>query len=181
MEIHLRDPQESDADGMLEWMHDPETKKWFRFPMEKQTRADVLSFIEMARKTDKGSQGSSIHLAVTNEKDEYLGTISLKNIDYKSKNAEYAISVRQCTKGTGAAYKATKQILDYAFGTLALEKVYLNVLKENNRAIAFYKKVGFKLEGESRKALFFNDQFHDLYWFGALKEDWHTEVPPGKV
>ena len=112
--------------------------------MEKQTKADVLSFIQKAREIDKNKQGSSIHLAVTDENDEYLGTISLKNIDYKSKNAEYAISMRQCTKGTGAAYKATKQILDYAFNTLDLEKVYLNVLKEN-RAIAFYKKVGFIL------------------------------------
>lgn len=173
MEIRLRDLQESDADGMLEWMHDPETKKWFRFPMEKQTKADVISFIDKARKTDKKTQGSSIHLAVTDENDEYLGTISLKNIDYKSKNAEYAISMRQCTKGTGAAYKATKQILDYAFNTLDLEKVYLNVLKENKRAIAFYKKVGFKSEGESRKAVYFNDKFHDLYWFSILKEDWN--------
>jgi RimJ/RimL family protein N-acetyltransferase len=181
MEIHLRDLQESDVDGMLEWMHDPETKKWFRYPMEKQTKADVLSFIQKARKTDKSEQGVSIHLAVADENDEYLGTISLKNIDYTSRNAEYAISIRQCTKGTGAAYKATKMLLAYAFDTLDLEKVYLNVLKENARAIAFYKKVGFKLEGESRKALYFNDKFHDLYWFSTLKEDWCTDTQEKQV
>ena len=57
MEIRLRDLQESDADGMLEWMHDPETKKWFRFPMEKQTKADVISFIQKAGEIDPASVG----------------------------------------------------------------------------------------------------------------------------
>lgn len=170
MKIQLRNLRESDAEGMLEWMHDPETKQWFRYPMDKQTKDDVISFINSAN----GEVGkvNSLHFAVADEDDKYLGTISLKNIDYTSKNAEYAISMRKCSRGTGAAYQATIQIINYAFNMLNLEKVYLNVLKENKRAIAFYEKVGFKFEGESRKAVFFNENYHDLFWYSTLKEEW---------
>ena len=43
----------------------------------------------------------------SDQDDEYLGTISLKNIDLKNKNAEYAISTRKKARGTGANQQAT--------------------------------------------------------------------------
>ena len=70
-----------------------------------------------------------MHFAIVDDKnDEYLGTISLKHIDYKNHNAEYAISTRKKVRGSGIAQKSTELILDYAFNNLDLHKVYLNVL-----------------------------------------------------
>lgn len=165
----LRRLEEKDAIGMLEWMQDSEIQKCFRFNTKDKTLVDVLSFIESASIVPK--EGESIHFAVVDKNDEYMGTISLKKIDLISRNAEYAISMRKQAQGTGLALKATKEIIDLAFNEFNLERVYLNVLSKNVRAVRFYEKAGFSYEGEFRNHLFLQDEFCSLKWFSILKED----------
>ena len=74
-------------------------------------------------------------------------------------------------QGTGAALFATFEILEKAFNELKLNKVYLDVLKTNKRAIAFYKKVGFIQEGEFRNHFQKNNKYIDLLWFSMLKDE----------
>lgn len=166
--VKLRMLKEKDADFMLEWMHDPEIQICFRYPMKNQTKEEILAFIN---KNQNRNSISDIHYAVVDDDDEYLGTISLKNIDNVSLNAEYAISMRKKTFGTGVARKATIQLLTIAFEKMRLKKIYLNVLEENKRAVRFYEKMGFIKEGTARSQLFLNGEFKTLYWYGMLKEE----------
>lgn len=168
--MRLRKLEEKDADGMLEWIQDPETQKRFRFSIEGKDQESVLNFIRKAN-TDF-IDGKDIHYAITNEDDEYLGTISLKNIDMADKNAEYAISLRKMAQGKGIAKEATHEILKIAFGQYELERVYLNVLSDNKRAIHLYEKCGFVYEGEFRKHLFLRGEYRTLKWYSMLKEEW---------
>lgn len=168
--MKLRELEEKDADGMLEWMHDPEIQKGFRFSVEEQDREAVLNFI---RNADIALiDGKDIHYAVSDEDDEYLGTISLKNIDLTNKKAEYAISLRKKAQGKGIAAEATRAILKIAFEQYHLERVYLNVLSDNKRAIHFYEKCGFVYEGEFRKHLFLKGEYRTLKWYSILKDEW---------
>lgn len=141
MGIMLRKLEEKDVTGMLEWMHDEMVARNFRFDFLSMTKEKALDFI--ANSFSEENQ----HFAIVDESDNYLGTISLKNISIFDSNAEYAIVLRRKFWGKKYAQKATAEILDYAFNTLKLHKVYLNVLDENIRANAFYKKCGFTFEG----------------------------------
>lgn len=165
----LRYLEDKDAAGMLEWMHAEETKKIFQKDMSSMTEDKVLSFIRAAGENtvDKGF----MHYAVVNEADEYLGTISLKDIDNVNKCAEYAVSFRKCAQGTGAASYATSEILRFAFEELGLHRVYLNVLTTNLRANSFYKKMGFKFEGTSRDSLFLNGKYESLNWYAMIRSE----------
>jgi diamine N-acetyltransferase len=60
--------------------------------------------------------------------------------------------------------------LRYAFDTLGLERVYLNVLAENGRANAFYRKAGFRFIREEPKALELRGTKKDLNWYEITKE-----------
>ena len=102
--------------------------------------------------------------------DEYLGTVSLKNISKENKCAEYAIVVRKIARGTGVARKATEDILDYAFNVLGLHKVYLNVLENNECAKRFYQKCGFMYEGTAKDAIVLNGDYASLAWYGKINE-----------
>ena len=153
-----------DAVGMLEWINDPEVNRYFRFDVSNYDIDQAINFIKKSWKLQE-----SIHLAVVDDLDEYLGTISLKNIDYDNKNAEYAISLRRKAGGTDAAKKATDIILYIAFLILGLNKVYFNVIKSNNRAISFYKKYGFQFEGEFRNHIIINGEYQDLELYGIFK------------
>ena len=168
--MKLRKLEEKDADGMLEWMRDPEMQKGFRFNAEEKNREDVLSFIRNAN--IELVNGKDIHYAVSDDNDEYLGTISLKNVDLVNKKAEYAISLRRMAQGKGIATEATHEILKMAFEQYDLQRVYLNVLSDNQRAIRLYEKCGFVYEGEFRKHLFLRGEYKSLKLYGMLKKEW---------
>ncbi|MDE7273224.1 MAG: GNAT family N-acetyltransferase [Lachnospiraceae bacterium] len=158
----IRRLEHRDAELMLEWMHDKDTRKVFRFPFDQSDLESVTAFI------DNSFTDDNRHFAVVNEADEYLGTISLKNISLTDQSAEYAIVVRSRARGTGAAKLATEDILTYAFDTLGLHKVYLNVLEKNERARRFYAKCGFVYEGTSRDAIVLDGKYESLAWYGII-------------
>ena len=147
--IKLRPLEKKDAKFMIEWMHDEKTQKCFKKNMMSTSFEEAEKFCEGAKISDKPDDGDSLHWAIVDDNDEYLGTISLKDIDLDSKSAEYAIAIRPSVRGKGLGYEASKQILDYAFNRYGLELVYLNVWIENNSAIRLYEKCGFVCVGEA--------------------------------
>ena len=165
LQIHLRNLKSKDAPLMLEWMQDLSIACFFRFDASSMTAEDCERFISS---TD--SEINSKHYAIVNDEDEYLGTISLKNIDKQKREAEYAISTRKKAHGTGAAMSATKEILRVAFEEMHLQRVYLNVLKENGRANAFYQKVGFQFDHCEKQAIEINGETKELNWYYIMNK-----------
>lgn len=162
--INLRKLKEKDACFMIEWMKDPNLNCFFSFDANNITYENTIEFI---LKADIDKLNS--HYAIVDEADEYLGTISLKNIDNHNNHAEYAISLRACAIGKGVAAEATQKILDIAFNDMNLNKVYLNVLSDNNRAIRFYEKMGFTYEGEFIKHIKIKGEYKNLKWYSIFK------------
>ncbi len=171
MNIKLRFLENKDADGMLEWMKDPSITCFFRFDPSNITRESCEEFIRSAKSIPK-----NLHYAIVDENDNYLGTISLKEIDMINKRAEYAICTRKCSHGTGNAWKATKQILEIAFEQIKLESIYLNVLAINERANAFYKKVGFRFKYCEEHAIEIRGEWKDLNWYDISAEKYFGEI-----
>jgi len=166
----LRKLEKKDYIYMKEWMQDEDITSNFRTNFNNKKEDEILKFIE------NSCNDRDINLAIVNENDEYMGTISLKNINYIDRNGEYAIVLRRQAIGTEVAKIATAEILDMAFNKLKLERIYLNVYSQNTRAVKFYKKFGFKYEGEFKKHIFYNNEFKDLMWFAILKEEYKYEI-----
>lgn len=169
--MKLRNLNCKDVNGMLEWMHDPEVNQYFRFDPSGMNEKKVLEFIEEANQL--ACENKALHLAIANDEDEYLGTISLKDINFTTRSAEYAISLRRKAQGQGVATKATKEILRKAFEELKLNRVYLNVLSRNYAAIHLYEKCGFVYEGEFREHLDIRGCIESLKWYGILLSDYN--------
>ncbi len=158
----LRKLKPKDAEAMLDWMHDSEVTKNYRRNFSTITKDVALNFIENSFTPENQ------HFAIVDDADNYLGTISLKNICELDRHAEYAIVTNRKAWGTGVARKATEEILKYAFETLRLHKIYLTVLVENVRANKFYKKCGFELEGTLRDHVFIDGSYKNLYWCAII-------------
>lgn len=162
----LRNLNMSDKERMLEWMRSADVSAWFRWDPDSVDEKDVESFIEEAQEF-----GLSRHYAVADDNGVYMGTVSLKNIDFDNSNAEYAIALCSDAIGRGYAAFATSEILKIAFYEIGLEKVYLNVAENNKRAIRFYEKYGFFPEGVFVKHFNKNGELLDLLWYRMLKEE----------
>lgn len=170
MPFQLRKLEEKDAPFMLEWMHDSNITQFLSTDFSSKTPQDVISFIQ----NSTSGSGNDLHMACADEFDEYLGTVSLKSIDFTNRRAEYAICMRQKAHGTGAAFFATESILRIAFENKKLERVYLYHFSSNIRAGKFYKKVGFHKEGILRHHVFRNGVFEDEIWYSMLSREWET-------
>lgn len=120
---------------MLEWMHDKDVVKYLSGNFMYKGITDCHEFIRNSL-----TDATSLHLAIADDVDEYLGTVSLKHIDYDLHIAEFAITVRSKTMGKGIAAKAMKDILFMGQREYGLENVYWCVNKNNTRAIRFYEK-----------------------------------------
>lgn len=137
--MQLRMLQEKDAAGMLEWMHDGELVQFMSKNFSEKTIEDCKKFIKKSSEME-----NDMSLAVVNEADEYMGTVSLKYIDKKRKCAEFAIAMRRCAQGAGYAAYGMKGILQMGTDRLGLETIYWCVSKENKRAVRFYEKNGYR-------------------------------------
>lgn len=166
----IRNLEMRDAEGMLEWMRDPSVNCFFQFDAAHMDYDKVAKFIGDAER--EKTENQSYNWAVVNEADEYMGTISLKHVNKQAGTAEYAISMRKIAQGSGYAKRATEQILKIAFEEWKLNRVYLNVISDNLRAIRFYEKCGFVYEGEFRDHICIRGALKSLKWYAMLKSEY---------
>ncbi len=170
--ISLRELKEKDAPLMLEWMHDPDIQKSFKKNLLDTTIKDAINFCNLSTIPSRLNGGENLHFAIVNDEDEYLGTISLKEIDLDNNSAEYAIATRKSVQGNGVATEATRLILKKAFCGYGLHRVYLSVLATNESAIRLYERCGFKCEGELRQHLKIGDKYINWKWYGMLENEY---------
>lgn len=175
--IFLRALQLTDVQGMLEWMNDNDINRFFRFDADRMTKEKAVQFVNDSIRNME--EKSSYNFAITDDKNQYLGTISLKDIDWDAKAAEYAISLRKSAQGKGIAIEATKKLFKIAFEELKLNRIFLNVLSENKRAIHMYEKCGFVYEGEFRQHILMKGELRDLKWYSILKTEYESNAGEG--
>lgn len=124
---------------MVEWMHDDDVLRGLRAStFQKKTLSDCVNFIK-----NSYEMKNDCHMAIVDEKDEYIGTVSLKDIDVEYKDAEFAIVLRKSAWGRGYAKQAIEDIIQVAFVEYGLKSIYCNVLRDNVTAISLYEKVGW--------------------------------------
>lgn len=126
-----------DAPQMLEWMHDEDVVKDMQADFSSKTIEDCNHFILSSKDTRK-----NLHLAIVDETDEYMGTVSLKNIG--ENKAEFAITVRKNAMGKGYSHFGMKRIIEIGLEDMNLSSIYWYVDKNNQRAINFYDKNGYQ-------------------------------------
>ena len=135
--MKLRHLELKDAPLMLEWMHDESVVKDMQADFHSKTLYDCNQFIAASKDTSR-----NLHLAITDDNDEYMGTVSLKNIE--EDKAEFAITVRKCAMGKGYSRFGMSEIIRIGLENMNLSSIYWYVNKDNQRAIKFYDKNGYQ-------------------------------------
>ncbi len=74
--------------------------------------------------------------------------------------------------GRGYGRKILKSVKRFAFEEREYNRLWLDVVHYNSRAIGLYLSEGFILEGKLREVDFFNDQFNSLYILSLLRSEY---------
>lgn len=163
--MRLRKLEIKDASFMLEWMHDADVTQWLGTNFAEKTMDDCLAFIEKNQ-----DDAENLNLAIVDDNDEYMGTVSLKHIDKAASNAEFAITIRKCAMGLGVSKFAMQEIIRIGHEEIGLRDIYWCVSKKNPRARRFYDKNQYLLTDsvpEKIKNNYSKEQLCDMIWYCA--------------
>ena len=164
--MQLRPLELQDAPLMLEWMHDASVVSHMGTNFMEKTLADCENFIRWAQTAEQ-----DLHLAVVDQTDEYLGTVSLKHIEKDA--AEFAITIRACAMGKGVSRFAMETILRKGLFEMGLEKIYWCVSPENQRAVRFYNKNQYpRVAVQTLQPMGYSQEQLDYFiWYAVTKAD----------
>jgi RimJ/RimL family protein N-acetyltransferase len=167
--VLLRPIDKKDLAKTLLWRNDPviaEKTLGSRFPVTKDMEENWYQrdeFVEFPTK---------IIFAIDLKSDNsMIGYTHISKIDWISKTCFFGMVIGDPeSQQKGYGNEAMRILFSYAFNTLNLRKVCLEVICHNHGALSAYKKVGFSEEGLLRKQIFSNNEYHDVYIMGLLKE-----------
>lgn len=111
------------------------------------------------------------------DNDMHVGNIEIANIDFINRTGTYNIIVgnKNC-QGKGVGYRASVLILKHAFERLSLNRIQLGVLESNNRALALYRKLGFKEEGRFEQAILVDGFYFDVIRMRILRSEFKSQL-----
>jgi diamine N-acetyltransferase len=143
-----------------------------RVILRELTRTDVDEMSRWPRFVEPELQWANIELSTSRERDAWyersrsnatrrrftifardgraVGTIGLRNIDFRFGEGTLGIIVNAGDVGGGYGTDAVRAIVRFAFERMGLRKVYLDVAEDNERARRCYDRVGFVQIGQHR-------------------------------
>ncbi len=144
---------------------------WFPWPKLTQKVEDSMKYLfDKEEETEKGKK-VEYGLFIKNE---YIGNISLFDINEKKKSAEIGYWLSSFHTRKGYMTEAVKILEIEAFEKLKLNRIQIKCDEKNEASSGLAKKCGYKYEGKFRENAFsehFND-FRNTLVFSKLKSEY---------
>lgn len=121
---------------------------------------------------EKNTNSEVGFVIATLDDDKIIGTVSLERIKHVYRTATLGIFIGDKDyRSKGYGTEAIKLILEYGFKYLNLNNIKLDVMAFNEKAIACYKKCGFKEYGRRRECEFINGKYYDCISMDILARE----------
>jgi RimJ/RimL family protein N-acetyltransferase len=175
--IYLRPLEKADAPSIVRWFNDAEiNRNLLRYrPM---TLAEEEEFILSG--AGRCEDGIVLGIALR-DTDALIGVTGLHPPDLRNRHAAFGITVgEKPEQGKGHGTAATRLILRYAFETLNLNRVWLEVYEYNQSGRRVYEKVGFRTEGVLRQHTYRQGRYWNMIIMGILREEWDAQNGPSR-
>lgn len=170
--VLLRPVAVTDTPGLVELLNDPQVRRLtgshLRVPPESERERAEQWYASRAGQDDR------LDLAVVERATGgYVGEVVLNELDTDNRSCGFRIAlVGPRAFGRGLGTEATRLILTYAFETVGVHRVELEVFAFNPRARHVYERVGFLHEGTKRQALCWQGDWVDTHIMAVLADDW---------
>ena len=136
---------------------------------EPGTRAYLAKSIAAAEQSPR----LTFDLAITERGDDrFLGRVGLRIERPEHREAQVWFSVRRDRWGQGVATEALKGLLEFAFGELALHRVYGDCDPRNLASAKLMERVGMMREGWLRENWWVKGEWCDSFIYGLLEHEW---------
>ncbi len=166
--VYLRPLERSDAEQIVPWLQSRDlTRHLGDFFPAVDIRA-VADGIERLYRT-----GHDLLLGVVRrDTDGLIGITELHQLDLDNRKASFGLLIGEMGKGYGV--EVSGLMLDYAFGQLDLNRVWLHVDERNTRGIRAYQKAGFRREGLLRENRRAEGRYYNTLLMAVLRSEWQV-------
>ena len=163
----LRPIEPEDLQNIQTWRNDKET-----IPNVREYRIMSKAHVESWYKAMILDNKFEMFMMV-DEANFPIGVCGLTYIDWKNKHADLHFAIYKDSAWIDDKYseKFYPLIMEYAFGHLNLNKVYVEVYELDNKKIKFFSEKGFSRDACLRQHYYYKGKYWDSYIFSILKED----------
>jgi ribosomal-protein-alanine N-acetyltransferase len=166
--LYFRPLEREDAPRLAAFINHPDVRRNL-LTHRPMNQGQEVAFVDAMA----ASQRDVIFAIVLRDGDRMIGTTGLHELDFRSRRATFGLLIGEPSEwGKGYATEATRMVVDYAFGTLNLHRVELEVLESNVAGIRAYEKVGFRREGVLRQHHYVDGAYVDTLVMGLLRSEW---------
>lgn len=174
--IYLSPMSMEDAEQFAEWMNDFDTTDYIGQSHKIITIEKEKEFLE------KHQEEEAFFSIISLKDNQLIGNISLNRIDHLHRVATLGIFIGEKEgRNKGYGTEAIRMLLEYGFRYLNLNNIKLDVFEWNERAMACYKKCGFKEYGRRRKCQFLNGKYYDRVEMDILAEEFEGDYIQNKI
>ncbi len=169
--IELRDLEGADAQRLYDWRRDSEVDRWmYKLPPASfeahQTWLDRFL-------TDPDRVG----WVILADK-QPVGLLTLTGLTGMLMRGQWGWYIGDAAaRGRGAGRAAQALGLDKAFGEHGLQKVWSEVLADNETALKAQAAAGFLREGYLRRHAYKHGEYHDVVLLAILADEWAARRP----
>jgi ribosomal-protein-alanine N-acetyltransferase len=145
------------------------------FPIMLSNTHDAVSGeFYIRKKIEEWEERSAFNFGIWFKEDRnYIGHISVKNIDWVIPRGEIAYIISKEYEGKGIMTEALTAVIKFSFENLFMSRLFLRVMTSNNRSYELAERCGFSREGILRKDhKTYEGDLVDLYYYGMTKEDY---------
>ncbi|MEP7215880.1 MAG: GNAT family protein [Anaerolineaceae bacterium] len=170
--VRLRAREPGDEPLLYQWFNDPEVTQHLslRYPL---SHAQEKEFIESAQRIGYNSATFGVETVVEGR---LIGGVGFERVSPENRNAILGIAIGDKSFWNGGyGSDAMRVLCRFGFEMMNLHRIELEVFAENVRAIHVYEKVGFRMEGTRRQAVFKFGRYQDIHVMGLLEGELRWE------
>ena len=149
------------------WLNDTEVTNGIEAGVFPSTQEDIENYV---RNANIGKE-SVLFGIFDRETSSHVGNIRVSSINQIHRTCMLGIIIGEASaRGKGFGLEATQLLVNYIFGSLNMNKIWLYVFDDNATAKKMYEKLGFITEGNLKQQFFKNGRYHDMFVMSLFKK-----------
>jgi len=151
-----------------------EVGRWLPWCRADYDEARAAAYIRLMNQYSSAATEHSFGVFDADATGDHLGGVSLNRIEWPVRSANLGYWVATRAAGRGLATKAARLMCRYAFETLGLERIQIQVELGNEGSRRVAEKLGGQLEGIARRKICTAEGWADARIYGLLRADFHS-------
>jgi len=156
------------SEDYVGWFNDPHVCRYTRHGTKNYTLEHARDYLAAISK----SNNTMVYAIIEKERRKHIGNISLNDISWANHSGEISLIIGDRNYwGKGIGKEAVRLIIDLAFSSLKLHRVWVGMTADNAPMIRLAQSLGFSEEGRLKDALYKNGSYFDITQWSKINSE----------